>query len=46
MTQDQLRDLYRLLHFCDNWEIDEDGDDWNNLYPHEKVEAPEGTVEH
>ena len=45
MPQDCLQDLYQLLHFVDDWEIDDD-DNWNKIYSHIKAEGVECTASH
>ena len=45
MPRDCLQDLYRLLHFVDDWEIYDD-DNWNHVYDHIKQEEKEGTATH
>ena len=45
MPQDALMDLYRLLHFVDDWEVSED-QVWGDIYHHPKVKPKEGTAKH
>ena len=45
MPWDYLQVLYCLLHFVDDYEID-DGENWNEIYSHVKVEGEEGTASH
>ena len=45
MPRDCLQDLYRLLHFVDDWELDEDKE-WDDIYDHPKEEVKEGTASH
>ena len=42
-SRDYLQDLYRLLHFVDDWELDE-GKEWDTIYDHPKEEVKEGTA--
>jgi len=45
MPRDCLQDLYQLLHFVDDWELDEDKE-WDEIYDHVKEEEKEGTATH
>ena len=45
MPRNCLQDLYRLLHFVDDWELDEDME-WDDIYDHPKKEVKEGTASH
>ena len=45
MPRDCLQDLYQLLHFVDDWELDEDME-WDDIYDHPKEEVKEGTASH
>ena len=35
VPRDCLQNLYRLLHFVDDWELDEDKE-WDDIYDHPK----------
>ena len=41
MPRDCLQDLYLLLHFVVDWELDEDKE-WDDIYDHPKEEGKEG----
>ena len=45
MPRDCLQDLYRLLYFVDDWELDEDKE-WDDIYDNPKEEVKEGTATH
>mmetsp|Transcript_54967 Transcript_54967/g.62207 ORF Transcript_54967/g.62207 Transcript_54967/m.62207 type:complete len:100 (+) Transcript_54967:816-1115(+) len=45
MPRDCLQDLYQLLHFVDDWELDEDME-WDDIYDHPKEDVKEGTASH
>ena len=45
MPQDCLQNMYGLLHFVDDWELDEDKE-WDDIYDHLKEEVKEGTATH
>ena len=40
MPQDAFKDLYRCLHFDDDWEEDE-GVDWGDIFTDEQVTSPD-----
>ena len=46
MPQDAYKDLLRCMHFSDDWEEDEDGDDWDTLYADTKSAPDPGTAIH
>ena len=45
MPHNCLQDLHRLLHFVDDWEVDED-ENWEDVYDHIKHEDTEETATH
>ena len=45
MPRNCLQDLHRLLHFVDDWEINDD-ENWEDICDHVKQEKKEGTATH
>ena len=45
MTKNAFEDMYRCLHFSDDWDADE-GDKWDELYSDKKMSSPDNTARH